>query len=783
MEPSFSPVETVRNGAESANVLLRQAELMLRAATRHAERIGGAHNARLHQAVKEAQALGDTMASQPFQSQMFQQLLDYLTDAGQRLVLTVDVLRERANNDLAHEAAGTPPVLIYDNETIVDGKSLKRPVNYVLLKILPPKSMQVLDWKRPYMIIDPRAGHGAGIGGFKEDSQVGVALADGHPVYFVAFRPHPEPGQTLADVMRAEAEFVKEIARRHPKSPKPIIVGNCQGGWAAMILAAANPDISGPLVINGAPLSYWSGRVGENPMRYRGGLVGGVAPVLLCADLGHGEFDGAYLVSNFEQLNPARHFWTKYYDLYRSVDTGRKQFLEFERWWGGTHFMTEAEMRWIVEQLFVGNRLARGEAHIERGRQIDLKQIRSPIIVFTSHGDAITPPQQALNWILDTYADENEIKIRGQRIIYMIHEKVGHLGIFVSSSVAKREHSEVGSTMKTIEALAPGLYEMLIEDQQGEGIHARFLVSFEERKMADLAAIDDGRREENPAFAAVNRLSELGGELYDLCLRPLVQSFVTPQGAAVLRDLNPVRLRRGVFSDRNPVITVAADWARQIMARRKPAGPDNAFCQAEALWAALITQNIDFYRDMRDAWDELAFYAVYGSPLMAWVGRTHNFQRTLKDPAELRFLPEVRAILHNIERGGFAEAVIRMLIVLAEARGSVRRSRLERSAHVLTHDEPFASLGTERRAELIHEQSVIVEFEKDLAIDALARLLPEMAGRLKAMGVVEFIAGALEEMEPNTIQALQRFRRVLGLPPLEVRPADVDPLPRGAAAS
>ncbi len=113
-------------------------------------------------------------------------------------------------------------------------------------------------------------------------------------------------------------------------------------------------------------------------------------------------------------------------------------------------------------------------------------------------GDAITPPQQALNWIVDTYADENEIKIRGQRIIYMIHEKVGHLGIFVSSSVARREHSEVGSTMKTIEALAPGLYEMQIEDQEGEGVHARFRVNFQERKLADIAAIDDGRREEIP---------------------------------------------------------------------------------------------------------------------------------------------------------------------------------------------------------------------------------------------------------------------------------------------
>ena len=90
---------------------------------------------------------------------------------------------------------------------------------------------------------------------------------------------------------------------------------------------------------------------------------------------------------------------------------------------------------------------------IEHGRALDLKTIRSPIIVFACWGDNITPPQQALNWIVDTYADEQEIRIRGQRIIYMVHDKVGHLGIFVSSSIAKKEHTEVASTMKTIEAL------------------------------------------------------------------------------------------------------------------------------------------------------------------------------------------------------------------------------------------------------------------------------------------------------------------------------------------
>ncbi len=260
-------------------------------------------------------------------------------------MLTLDVLRERGNNDMAHEAAGTPPVLDYDYEVVLDGRDLERPVNYFLLKITPPEGVETLDWKRPYMIIDPRAGHGAGIGGFKPDSQVGVALRSRHPVYFVVFRPQPEPGQTIADVMRAEAAFVAEIARRHPDAPKPIIVGNCQGGWATLVLAAANPDISGPLVINGAPVAAWSGRKGENPMRYSGGLHGGILPAMLASDLGGGIFDGAHLVSNFESLNPGRNFFGKYYDLFADVEKTRESFLNFERWWGGFHLMNERRDR------------------------------------------------------------------------------------------------------------------------------------------------------------------------------------------------------------------------------------------------------------------------------------------------------------------------------------------------------------------------------------------------------------------------------------------------------
>ncbi|HKI13775.1 MAG TPA: hypothetical protein VKA12_01965 [Roseiarcus sp.] len=161
-------------------------------------------------------------------------------------------------------------------------------------------------------------------------------------------------------------------------------------------------------------------------------------------------------------------------------------------------------------------------------------------------------------------------------------------------------------------------------------------------------------------------------------------------------------------------------------------------------------------------------------------GEPFAFERTRKDPKKLRFLPEVQAILRGVDRGGFEEAVIRMLILLAESRATVRRDRLERSAKVLSHDEPFASLGPERRTALIHEQSVIVEFEPDLAVKTLPDLLPDKAERQKAIEVVEYIAGAVDEMEPKTIQMVERFRAALGLPGLALPAPTKDPLPEDA---
>lgn len=686
----------------------------------------------------------------------------YAVDAAQRLVMFWDVMREAGNNFVAHEQAGCPPVLVFDYDTVVDGRSLARPVNYALVRIRPPEDYPATDGKlRPFVIIDPRAGHGAGIGGFKSDSQVGVALRRGHPVYFVIFYREPEKGQTILDVTAAEATFLARIAKDHPDAPKAVVIGNCQGGWATMMLGAAAPDMVGALVLNGAPLSYWAGEKGRNPMRYLGGLAGGGWPASLMADLGNGKFDGASLVANFESLSPGNTWFRKYFDLYVKVDSEADRFLEFERWWGGYFLMTSDEIRWIVDNLFIGNRFSSGTIASGGGETFNMREVRAPVIVFASSGDNITPVGQALRWIADVYRDEQEIKSLGQTIVYLLHDQIGHLGIFVSGAIAKKEHSEIATTLEMIEAVAPGLYEMKITGHEGSGANEEWQVELVERKIADIRTLSGEAK--NEAFPAVAKISEMNQHLYDVLAAPLVRQFATEAGAEARRQASPMRMRRYAFSDMNPFMMPVRAMAAMARQHRAPAPHDNPFLALEQAWADGVERSLDAWRDTRDAWIESAFHAIYGGLAAAGVtgedsaAEAEAARRSLAiEPAHL---PEARA---KVAEGGYAEAVIRMMILLADARGGVRRSRLARSNALLTTEPPFVGMPPSARQAMIREQTMIVTLLREEAFAALPALLPTAADRRKALAAVEHVAGPDEELGDKAREMIVRMREVLG---------------------
>src|SRR5271155_1627835 len=688
-------------------------------------------------------------------------LLDYWVDAWQRSILLLDVLRQRGNNCLEHNARKAPNVLSFDVELVLDGRSLPRPVNYGLVRIIPPKGTLIDPSKRPFIVFDPRAGHGPGIGGMKHDSEIGVALAAGHPCYFVGFLPDPVPGQTIEDGGEAEARFVEEVAARHPNAEgKPCLIGNCQAGWQIMMMSAIHPERVGPIMLAGSPLSYWAGVHGKNPMRYLGGLLGGTWLTSLAGDLGNGIFDGANLVANFESLHPDNTYWKKIYNVYSKVDTEPPRFLEFEKWWGSPVLLNAGEMQSIADQLFVGNKLVSGELHSSSGLRVDLRNIKSPIIVFCSKGDNITPPQQALDWILDLYDHEDEIIASGQTIVYTLHQSIGHLGIFVSGKVATKEDKELISFMDMIDLLPPGLYEAVITEaidgaNTRELINGRYRMSLEGRTLGDIRSLGGNDPADERRFATVRAISEANLGLYRTFLSPLVRSLVTESSAALLRQMHPNRMLFEMFSDKNPLMQPVAAWAELVRAQRKPISPDNYPLKLEQMTSDHIVKFLDAFANARDSAEERMFMAAYDLPLLqALVGlradgaeTRRHVEHTLTHEAAMQ---RQRADLSNrIEQGSVIEAALRALIYVL---GPQRRFD-ERSFTVLkeinSERPPEERISLLKFKELVKEQSLIMTLDEERAVAAISKLLPadrtERSAAIKAIGRIIAAGGAMPD--------------------------------------
>ncbi|MCP3868179.1 MAG: DUF3141 domain-containing protein [Gammaproteobacteria bacterium] len=754
--------------------LIESAELASKVTTLYRKRTEKAEsrfNTRLSEALEKHGSVPQMKA--PWE--IWQEWFHYATDVTQRSVLFWDILRERGNVFVEHRQAGKPPVLYFDYEVIMDGRTFKQPVNYALVRIVPPEGVTVDDQRRPYVIIDPRAGHGPGIGGYKDDSQVGVALEDGHPVYFVIFFPEPEPGQTLLDVCDAERQFIRDVHRRHPESAAPVVIGNCQGGWAAMMLASSAPEDTGPIVINGAPMSYWGGAwsedEGENPMRYTGGLMGGSWGASFVSDLGAGKFDGAHLVQNFENLNPANTFWDKYYNLFSNVDTERERFLDFERWWGGFYMLNESEMDWIVQNLFVGNKLAAGGVEKLKGNFFDLRAIRSPIIVFASMGDNITPPQQAFNWIADVYQSTEEIKSRGQVIVGLLHEDVGHLGIFVSGGVARKEHKQIVSVLKSIEALPPGLWGMEIHEVPGDGKTPGYEVSFVEHKLEDvITRLNRFHREDEKAFEAVAAIAEFNQRAYDLFARPLVQAFANESTAEAMRTYHPMRFSRWAFSDLNPFTWWLKPAANIVEDNRRDIPDSDSLRQADKLMSEGISASLDLYRDLRDAASESLFFAVYGNIFNYYLADQREAEIQAEQVEESRDLPWIKDALKRIDQGAYPAAVARLAVLFGRKGVPIPLSRIElKDDFIERNAELLPDLPWNEWRLIRGRQDLIVKYEPELALQSMPTLLADPEERARFLTLMERLTSdpELPEWLPEQLDMLKKIRKLFDVETVE----------------
>lgn len=701
---------------------------------------------------------------------------EYLSDAWQRAILFLDVMRQRADQYASHAAEIAPNVLDYEARLVLDGRTLSRPINYLLAQIAPPEGATTDPRKRPFVIVDPRAGHGPGIGGFKADSEIGVALKAGHPAYFIGFLPDPMPGQTILDIAAAEAAFLETVIARHPDAEgKPCVIGNCQAGWAVMLLAAQRPELFGPIIVAGSPLSYWAGVRGQNPMRYSGGLMGGSWMTALAGDLGGGVFDGAALVQNFENQNPANTLWSKQYNLWSKIDTEATRYLEFEKWWGGHITLNAEEMQWIVDELFIGNHLAAGDIRTAEGTAIDLRGIRSPIVVFCSKGDNITPPQQALDWILDLYDSVDDIRAWGQTIVYTVHESVGHLGIFVSAGVARKEHDEFASNIDLIDVLPPGLYEAVLTPR-GEAVDNPDLVTgewvmrCEARTLDDIRALGGNDLADEREFEAAARLSEVNLALYRTVAQPAIRALIPQPLAEALRRVHPLRLSYEMFGQRNPWMAWVATQAERVREDRRPASENNTLVAAQTIVSQQIVEGLEAWRRAMERLSEDAFHAIYGTPaLQTALGIDPSQNKWPRKAARSKLhetqvdarIEELRA---GMTRGGLNEALVRALLWVGMARQAVDERGFSAIVRLRDMHPTSRQMTLTDFKALVRTQYLMLIIDEDAALSAIPGMMPgPVSDRQAAFAALRNVIEASGTPEDIPAERLRRVATLFGL--------------------
>ncbi len=671
---------------------------------------------------------------------------EYLGDAFQRTAIFLDVLRQRGDEQAEMTRRPFSSVFAFEHEIVLSGKTLPRPINYYLGRILPPDDCTINPDKAPVVVIDPRAGQGPGISGFKSQSEVGVSMREGHPVYFIGFAEMPVPGQTFLDVIDGQVEFLKQVVKLHPESPKPIAIGNCQAGYQTLMAAMLSPDLFGSVIMAGSPMSYWQGVHGKNPMRYTGGMEGGSWLTALASDLGNGQFDGANLIASFDNLKLDNFLWGKQYKVYANIDQEPERYLGFEKWWGDFILLNGEEIQYLVDQLFIGNQLTANTLSSNDNHTFDLRNIKAPIICFTSMGDHISPPQQALGWILDLYRSVEEIRERGQTIVYCLDSSAGHLAIFVSAKVAVKEDAAFVRTIDLLDCLPPGLYEMVLTPNAAEKKNGcTFIATFERRTLDDIRAFGRNSRDDDRAFETVSRLSNLNLSAYRTFVQPLVRAVANEPMANLLRWLHPLRLSYSVFASSNPAMSVVEPLAEMARTQRTPIEPDNPYWVLQNLISEQTENVLNFWGQVRDQMVETCFFSIYGSPWVQGVLGTNaetswSREPPALSPAEEESFEKARdRAKSKIRKATSDEILVRavLFVLCVEKRFDERvGAALYNLALQQFHMNP------EGLKQVVYEQALLLHIDQKAAIQALPDLLKAQKDRLDLMKLVTKLISA-----------------------------------------
>ena len=194
----------------------------------------------------------------------------------------------------------------------------------------------------------------------------------------------------------------------------------------------------------------------------------------------------------------------------------------------------------------------------------------------------------------------------------LVHENIGHLGIFVAGKVVRKEHQKIIENFDLVEKLRPGLYRMNIAEKKAGRKKDKYIAKFQKIRLEDLREFNRFNRMDEKPFELVDKLSAINEKKYVRYGRPLVKKFANKQTALIGSNFHPLRMQRWMLSDINPCMWPLQPMAQAVRKFRKPPMQDNPWYEFEGLISEGIAASLNLYRDLRDATYETIFYQIYG---------------------------------------------------------------------------------------------------------------------------------------------------------------------------
>lgn len=272
----------------------------------------------------------------------------------------------------------------------------------------------------PTLVDAPHAGHTAMIADYqKGQSLIETLLANG--IGHIALTDWKPATDDMKD-LEIDNYLAEVIVAIDDLGGRVNLIGLCQGGWVAAMVASRFPDKINSLVLAGSPIDTDAGNgplkrmVRASPMSFYEELVG----------LGGGLMKGKFMLQGWKNMHPEQHYFQDQIDLYEHIDDPaylRKE-ETFASWYENP---IDLRGRWylqVIGQLFKENRLAKG-TFVGLGRRLNLKNITCPVYLLAGDSDDITTKEQVFD--AERYIGTPKNKVEKKLV------PGGHIGLFMGS--------------------------------------------------------------------------------------------------------------------------------------------------------------------------------------------------------------------------------------------------------------------------------------------------------------------------------------------------------------